>query len=474
MQEFFQLVLFQIGDFEFRMASLLLCVVVAGFWALIRYVLLRLIFRRWLDDEHFDRDKKKVRRITTGVFLNLFLLALMAGSDILIPIYEDISVKTLLQAILIWQLARLLDLAFSVVLKRRVLHREDETPKKKGKQSILEGGTRIVQSVVYILAINFLLQYFPSLNINLFPPEASAGGRELDLLISDVFVFILIILSARLIVWVIIHLFLDSYYQNREIDAGSRFAINQLLKYFIYVTAIITGLQFIGFNLTLIWGGAAALLVGVGLGLQQTFNDLFSGIVLLTERSVQVGDVVDLQGLVGTVKRIGIRTSEVLTRSNIIVVVPNSRLIVENVVNWSHNDKKARFHVTVGVAYGSDTQLVRELLLKAARSHKSILGYPSPFVRFIDFGNSSLDFELHFHSREFIRIEDVKSDLRFEIDQYFRDHNVTIPFPQQDVWFRNPMPKAFANGRSGESDKSAPEAEGDAQHEDHRQEAEDL
>jgi len=473
MQEFFQLVLFQIGDFEFRLASLLLGMVVAGFWALIRYVLLRLIFRQWLNDEHFDRDKKKLRRITTGVFLNLFLLAIMSGSGILIPIYEDISVKTLLQAILIWQLARLLDLTFSIVLKRRVLHREEEAQKKKGQQTILQGGTRMVQSVVYILAINFLLQYFPSLNINLFPPEASAGGRELDLLISDVFVFILIILSARLVIWVIIHLFLDSYYQNREIDAGSRFAINQLLKYFIYVTAIITGLQFIGFNLTLIWGGAAALLVGVGLGLQQTFNDLFSGIVLLTERSVQVGDVVDLQGLVGTVKRIGIRTSEVLTRNNVIVVVPNSRLIVEKVVNWSHNDKKARFYVTVGVAYGSDTQLVKELLLKAARSHKSILGYPSPFVRFVDFGNSSLDFELHFYSREFIRIEDVKSDLRFEIDQHFRDNEVTIPFPQQDVWFRNPMPRPIANGRSKAPEEPSTKTEGDAHPEDPRPETRD-
>jgi small-conductance mechanosensitive channel len=174
----------------------------------------------------------------------------------------------------------------------------------------------------------------------------------------------------------------------------------------------------------------------VGLGLQETFKDLFSGVILLFERRAEVGDVVEVDGLIGTVKRIGVRTSLVETRDNIVVIVPNSRLIVQHFVNWSHNDNKARFYIQVGVAYGSDTELVRQLLLDIARSNAEVIRHPAPFVRFVDFGNSSLDFQLHFWSHEFIRIEDVKSDMRFKIDQAFRENGVTIPFPQRDVWMK--------------------------------------
>ncbi len=460
MQEFFQTVLLSIGDYDIQLLSLILGVVVVGLWALVRYVFLRILFKNWLPGEAYTKDKKKVQQITSAVFLNLFFLAFMAGSEDQVLIFRDITVSNLLQALLIWQLARLADLSFALVLKRRIDAREEKGQETRSSQINLRGGTRLVQSVVYVLAVILLLQYFQVLNPNLFPADATVGGNDLEVRISDLFAFLFIILVARLIIWVVINLGLDQYYQAKEIDDGSRYAINQLLKYFVYVTAIITALQFIGLDLTIIWGGAAALLVGVGLGLQQTFNDLFSGVVLLTERSVQVGDVVDIQGLVGTVKRIGIRTSEVLTRDNIVVVVPNSKLIVDNVVNWSHNDKKARFFIQVGVAYGSDTQLVRELLLKAARAHKSILGYPSPFVRFTNFGNSSLDFELHFFSRNFIEIENIKSDLRFEVDQYFRDNDVTIPFPQQDVWFRNNMPAQQAENGTSPSGQEKPADKG--------------
>ncbi|NRA51650.1 MAG: mechanosensitive ion channel, partial [Phaeodactylibacter sp.] len=104
--------------------------------------------------------------------------------------------------------------------------------------------------------------------------------------------------------------------------------------------------------------------------------------------------------------------------------------------NWSHNDNKARFHISVGVAYGSDTELVKQLLLNVARSNAEVIRHPSPLVRFVNFGDSSLDFELHFWSSEFIRIEDVKSEMRFKIDQAFRENNITIPFPQRDIWLK--------------------------------------
>ncbi|MEM9525621.1 MAG: mechanosensitive ion channel domain-containing protein, partial [Bacteroidota bacterium] len=218
---------------------------------------------------------------------------------------------------------------------------------------------------------------------------------------------------------------------------GSQFAINRLLTYFVYLIGVLLVIQAMGFDLRVIWTGAAALLVGIGIGLQQTFNDLICGIIILFERSVKVGDVVELTGhQVGTVRKVGARTSVVETRDDIIIFVPNSKLIGENVTNWSHVRRTARFHVMVGVAYGSDTELVKKLLLQVAEDHPKIMKSPKPFVRFLDFGSSSLDFDLLFWSRDFIRIENIKSDLRFSIDAAFRANNIEVPFPQRDLWIR--------------------------------------
>jgi small-conductance mechanosensitive channel len=120
------------------------------------------------------------------------------------------------------------------------------------------------------------------------------------------------------------------------------------------------------------------------------------------------------------------------------VIVPNSKLVGEYVINWSHFRERSRFKVPVGVAYGSDVELVRKLLLESLDGCEKILHRPKPFVRFAGFGDSSLDFELHFWSRELMRIENVKSDIRFEIYRLFAEHSIQIPFPQRDVWIKKP------------------------------------
>jgi len=231
-------------------------------------------------------------------------------------------------------------------------------------------------------------------------------------------------------------LILLGYYQKNKINLGTQFAVNQLISYFVYVITILTALHYLQVNMTVFWGGFAALLVGIGLGLQETFNDLFSGLLLLFERGIEVGEVVEIDGIIGSLKKIGLRTSIIESRDNITIIVPNSKLVVNNVINWSHYDDKVRFKVTVGVAYGTDTALVKQILLETARAHSFILKRPAALVRFTDFGNSSLDFELLFFSKKFEIIEDVKSDLRFEIDRKFRESGIEIPFPQRDVWIR--------------------------------------
>jgi small-conductance mechanosensitive channel len=132
-----------------------------------------------------------------------------------------------------------------------------------------------------------------------------------------------------------------------------------------------------------------------------------------------------------------VRASHVETRDNLTVVVPNSKLVSNNVINWSHQDAKARFSITVPVPYGSDTSAIREVLLKVAKNSPYVLEYPAPFIRLVDFADSSLNIELHFWSSSFMIIEDVKSDLRLQANERLLEAGVKIPFPQRDIWIKS-------------------------------------
>lgn len=243
--------------------------------------------------------------------------------------------------------------------------------------------------------------------------------------------------------WVIgrgIKAFLNRKKRQGSFDEGKRYALQQIFSYIVWVIAFLAVIDSAGIHITTILIGSTALLVGLGLGLQDFFRDLVAGFIILSERTITAGDIVEIADTVGQVKEVGLRTTSLVTREDIILIVPNTRLTTENVINWSQNKTLTRFRVDVGVAYGSDTALVENILVTAAKEHKDIIKTPPPYVFFRDFGNSSLDFSLFFFSKNLFRIERVKSDLRFKIDQQFREKGVTIPFPQQDVWFKNAMP----------------------------------
>lgn len=256
---------------------------------------------------------------------------------------------------------------------------------------------------------------------------------QISMIVNSILVYFII----RIILWTIFQL-LSGYYKREKMDVGSQYAINRLIKYVIYTIMILTIIEILGFQLTVLWGAAGALLVGFGLGLQQTFNDLFSGVLIMIEGSVHVGDMVKVKDQIGKVTKIGIRASEVRMRDDVELIVPNSHLVMDGIANWNHSDQKARFFVKIGVAYGTDTQLVKKILLDVAAKHSKVIDYPEPVVRFADFGNSSLDFELHFWTFEVFGVLNTQSDLRFEIDKVFREHKIEIPYPQRDLWIRNP------------------------------------
>ncbi len=380
---------------------------------------------------------KRILNFLFGIVATLVVLWIFEVDQARIE-SDNISIRAiyLLIAILIFQVARLVDWVMSnIFIHHSFVNRdkkESRTPRFKVNQE--DSAIRAGQFFVYVLAILLFIRVL-NLDPALFPHELEDGTR-LDFKLSSILIFILIILGARLLIWVFTQLLLYNVYKRNGIDQGAQYSINQLLKYVVYTIAFIVALDSLGIDMTLLLGGAAALLVGVGLGLQSTFNDFISGVVLLFERSVEVGDILDVEGLVGEVKKIGLRASIIEIWDSTTVLVPNSKLVNQKVINWTHFNDIVRHQIKIGVAYGSDTALVKKILLEVINDNPFILKDPASFVRFEDFGDSALDFSIYFFSKSYRVIADIKSDLRFEIDRRFREANIGIPFPQREIWLR--------------------------------------
>ena len=220
--------------------------------------------------------------------------------------------------------------------------------------------------------------------------------------------------------------------KTTKIDKAKKYSIYSLIKYVILVfTALYSFQQILGFNLSLLLAGSAALLVGIGLGLQNIFSDFVSGIILLVEAKIKVDDIIEVNSLVCKVQEINLRTTTVLTRDDRYIIVPNTDLTKNRLIDWTLSNIASRFEVSVGVSYSSDVSLVKKILEDVVKIQEGVLKKPVPFVRFNEFGDSSLDFSLYFWSEEVYRVENIKSDLRTKIFHQFNENNISIPFPQR-------------------------------------------
>ncbi|QVY67275.1 mechanosensitive ion channel family protein [Polaribacter sp. Q13] len=205
------------------------------------------------------------------------------------------------------------------------------------------------------------------------------------------------------------------------------------LRWFVYLIIFLVAMHVSGVNVTAVFAASAALLIGVGLALQTLFQDILSGIFILVDQSVHVGDIIELEGKVGRVLEIRLRTTRAVTIDNKVLVIPNHLYLTNILFNWTENGIETRESVTVGVAYGSDVDLVKQILLDTAKNHRKILKRPEPNVLFTDFADSSLNFKLVFSLNDSFETRFVQSDLRFEINKKFKEHNISIPYPQRDV-----------------------------------------
>jgi small-conductance mechanosensitive channel len=259
--------------------------------------------------------------------------------------------------------------------------------------------------------------------------------KEHSLTVFELVSVFIIILITKLILWIIRKGFFHKTKLNK-LDPGSSFALFQIIKYVIWIIAITIMLESIGIKVTILLAGSAALLVGIGLGLQQTFNDILSGVILLFEHSVKVGDILEIDGDIAVIQEIGLRTSKGMNRRQIVVILPNSLITTNKVINWSHQSKKTLFSIDVGVAYGSNVNLVTQILEESALEHPEVYKRDLLEVRLIRFGNSSLDFQLLFFSKNVFIIEKIKSDIRKIISRKFDENKITIPFPQMDLYLK--------------------------------------
>jgi potassium efflux system protein len=273
------------------------------------------------------------------------------------------------------------------------------------------------------------------------------GGMSLSLLGFIYALLVLLFTHAATRLW---GLFLKKrILSDSGLELGMQESVTTITVYLLWGLGILVSLNAMGLSATSIAVAFGALSIGLGFGLQNIFNNFVSGLILLFERPVQVGDVVQVNEIWGTVTKINVRSTVVQTFDNASLIIPNSDMISNQVTNWSFKDLRLRRIITVGVAYGSPIELVRETLLEIARNHPKVLKRPKPDVLFDDFGDSALIFRLRLWTTidHFIGVE---TDVRFEIDRLFRERNIEIAFPQRDIHIRSVVEKTQLEVKSEE------------------------
>lgn len=346
----------------------------------------------------------------------------------------DLTVGNILSLIFIIVATR-----FLLMFYRKFVHKQiralDVFDKRK-ETIFLKVGRNIIL-LLGLGAVVISIGLMPLLNA-LFAYELIATDK-VKITIGEIFLLIFILIVTRILAKLIRIILQKNFSRKAWVDEGKEYTVFKLTKYGLYGVAVLLGLTSVGIDMKLILAGAGALLVGIGFGLQYLFFDIISGLIILFEGPIKVGDVIEVDGLVARVKQIDIRTSKVLTRNGKYIIIPNSKLVGEKVVNWSHGTNLTRFNVEVGVAYGSDTALVKDVLYNCALRHPDVSKNREIIVRFESFGDSSLVFNVFFWAKKTWVVETLLSEIRFEIDREFREKKIVIPFPQRDLHIIRPQ-----------------------------------
>ena len=255
-------------------------------------------------------------------------------------------------------------------------------------------------------------------------------GKDISISVKDVLIIITVIFLTTIVLRILLRIVTK---RLPEDDSAKFNVVFGYFRWLVYIIISLITLDSVGVNVTAVFAASAALLIGIGLALQTLFQDIISGVFILIDQSVHVGDIIEIDGKVGRVEEIKLRTTRAVTIDNRVLIIPNHLYLENSLFNWTQNGATTRESVSIGVAYGSDVQLVKKLLLQAANSCPDVLDYEDTSVVFTDFGDSSLNFKVVFTLGDSFNANGPKSNIRFEIDKLFREHNISIPFPQRDI-----------------------------------------
>ncbi len=259
-------------------------------------------------------------------------------------------------------------------------------------------------------------------------------GLILTVIVSLTLLFIVSEWIRKLLVYKIL--------RKRQIETGTKESIGAIVKYLLILAGIFSILQTTGIDLSAFGVLAGAIGVGIGFGLQNITNNFISGMVILFEQPIKVGDRIEVGDVTGDVVRISARSTTVLTNDNISIIVPNSQFIDNPVINWSLNERKIRFNFPVGVAYKENPEKIKNILVEVANANPGVLKNPGPDVLFDSYGESSLNFSLRVWSTEFVgKPRVLRSQLYYEIFKKFAEHDIELPFPQRDLHLKSGFEK---------------------------------
>ncbi len=336
-------------------------------------------------------------------------------------------------------------LLISTVL-RRIIHRNLKKYLVSNNISV-EGKRvtwlRLFSQLVYVIAF-----YVIFLTLQLQNPEVSfvdfvehkiINTSLFSLSISHIILVFLVSILAKLTIRIIEVAISQRLRRQKDYDPGVEYIYVQISKYIVYTIALLISFKIFFSDISAILTGSLGILVGVGLGLQDVFRDFIAGIVLLVERNLMVGDIIELPSqdgkemIVAKVVKVSVRTSQIETRDGNILIIPNTMLTQNAVENWTHGNQLSRFFIDIPIAYGADTELVSRLLRQSALAHPKVNKKEGVTVRLKEFSENHLHFQLIFWADQSWFINNTRSEIRLEIDRLFREYKINIPYPQLDI-----------------------------------------
>lgn len=345
-----------------------------------------------------------------------------------------------------WNILIIAIVVLASMIARRIIHRFLKRY-LTGANIRIEGRRitwlRLLSQSVYLIAGYICLKSFNLNNTKVsfqdFLDYKFIHYKHFGISFENVIFVVLIFFGAKMLLNLIQLYLTRRFRKDNAYNKATEYVYMQVAKYIIYTVAFIMSLGAMDVQPTIFLGGSAAVLVGLGLGLQDVFKDMFSGLVLLFEGTVRVGDVIEFidsksgDPIVAKILKINVRTTQIETRDGNVLIVPNAKLTQEYIENWSHGSTLSRFRIPVTVPYKANTQMVSDLLIQAAMSHPKVKKSEPIQVRLTDFSDHGLNMELIFWADQSWDINQYKSEIRFEIDRLFRHYQIDFPYPQRDI-----------------------------------------